>query len=270
MLDRLFLRPAALLVLLTLAMPARADATDRLFELLRLSEMVEILRIEGIEDGRALGEDMIGQAGPAWMATLDRLYAAPRLEAVLRAGIAEQLSPGQIDSLAAFFSSDAGRQVIDLELSARSAMLDEAVEQAARDRAAQPGEPKRRALIDRFIEANALVENNVSGGLNASLRFYAGLDDGGALNLSEGEILDIVREQEADVRADAREWVEAFLVMAYGPLSLETLETYVLLSETEAGQAFNGALFGAYDRFFDEVSYGLGLAVARAMQSQEL
>jgi hypothetical protein len=59
-------------------------------------------------------------------------------------------------------------------------------------------------------------------------------------------------------------------MLAYGPLSSEVLGDYIDLSQTEAGKAMNRALFEGFDIMYEDISYALGLAVARQMQGQDL
>ena len=58
--------------------------------------------------------------------------------------------------------------------------------------------------------------------------------------------------------------------MAYGPLSDSEMQAYLDFSETEAGQALNGALFDGFDAMYREIYFALGLSVAEALQSSEL
>jgi hypothetical protein len=151
-------------------------------------------------------------------------------------------------------------------------MVDDGVEAAARDAYAMAKADDTALLsrVERFVEANDLVEANVEGALNASFQFYRGLVDGGAFEMSEADILADVWAQEDATRADTREWLLGFLLLAYGPLEKAALDDYIALSRSEAGQALNRALFAGFNRMFDEVSYALGLAAARQMQAQEL
>ncbi len=110
----------------------------------------------------------------------------------------------------------------------------------------------------------------MEGALNASFHFYRGLVDGGAFEMTESDILRDVWDQEDNTRNDTREWLFAFLLMAYGPLEDGELSDYVALSGTDAGQALNRALFAGYNRMYDELSYALGLAAAQQMKTQDL
>ncbi|MGB1208076.1 MAG: hypothetical protein ACPG7W_02630, partial [Paracoccaceae bacterium] len=146
------------------------------------------------------------------------------------------------------------------------------VEDAARDvfRTLQGGDDPRLAQLDAFVAANELVEANVTGALNASFQFYAGMAQGGALDLTEDEILTIIWQSEAETRADTREWVYGFLLMAYGPLDDDTLERYTDFSASAQGQVLNRALFAGFNRMYDGLSYDLGLALARDLSVRDL
>ena len=84
------------------------------------------------------------------------------------------------------------------------------------------------------------------------------------------DILADVWGQEEEIRTDTREWVFAFSLMAYQPLSDAELRAYVDLSATQAGRALNQALFDGFDRMYADIAYGLGLAAAQALEGEDL
>ncbi|MBY6114412.1 DUF2059 domain-containing protein [Mameliella alba] len=268
------MRPACTwMACLCLALPVRAAPIDDLMGALRISEMVEVMRDEGMTYGSELADDLLpGGDSLAWQVLVSDIYDNESMLAVVEKGFAGAIAETDVDPLMAFFNSDLGKRIVDLELSARKAMVDDAVEEAAREkyRSLQGSEDSRLAQIQRFVEVNDLLEANVSGALNASYRFYSGLVDGGALRLSESEILSDVWQQEESTREDTREWVYAYLLLAYEPLSDEDLEAYIALTETAQGRALNQALFAGFNNMYDTISYALGLAAARLMQQQEL
>jgi len=88
--------------------------------------------------------------------------------------------------------------------------------------------------------------------------------------MSERDILAEVWSSEEETRVDTREWVYAFLLMAYRPLEDGVVEEYTDLSRTAPGRALNRALFAGFNTMYDDISYALGMAVAREMQVQEL
>jgi hypothetical protein len=185
---------------------------------------------------------------------------------------ATEFGDADTEPLLAFFSSETGQQIVSLELSARNAMRDEEIEDAARAafRDLEGTNSQPLAVIEEFVETNDLVEANLVGALNANYMFYLGLVDGGALRMSESDILTEVWSSEEETRQDTREWVFSFLLMAYRPLEDGVVEDYTELSRTEPGRALNRALFAGFNKMYDDISYALGMAVAREMQVQEL
>jgi hypothetical protein len=266
-------RLVPILCLLVLALPLRAQTVDALFDQLRLAEMIEVMRDEGLDYGQELGTDMFaGGSNRQWTSILDRIYDTDRMEALVRARFAAALTESDIASLSEFFTTGTGQEIVALELGARQAMIDTATEEAAReafrDRDGEDG--TRMDQVTAFIEANDLIETNVAGAMNASYRFYAGLVEGGGLEMSESEILADVWSQEEDTRVDTREWLYAYLLLAYEPLSNDEMAAYLDLARSPEGQALNRALFDAFNRMYDDISYALGLATAQQMQGQDL
>jgi hypothetical protein len=250
----------AVMAVLLLAVPARAQPVDDLMRALQVDAMLDVMHIEGIAYGEDLG------------ALLAQIYDTDKMADVVRMGFADALGDTDTEPLTAFFDADLGRRIVDLELSARRAMIDDTVEQAARETyiALRGDDDPRLAQINRFVEVNDLLEANVAGALNASFQFYSGLVDGGGMAMSESEILSDVWSQETETRDDTQEWVFAFLLLAYESLTDAELETYITLSESQEGRALNRALFAGFNAMYDEISYALGLAAAQQMQQQEL
>jgi hypothetical protein len=83
-------------------------------------------------------------------------------------------------------------------------------------------------------------------------------------------MLSDVWAQEPRTRSETEEWVKSFLLMAYGPLSGDDLDTYIGVTDTPEGQQLNRALFDGFNGMYEDISYALGLAVARQMQGTEL
>ena len=260
---------------LTLIAPARAQTAEveALMDALRFGEVVEIMRVEGLDYAEELARDMLpGGETDAWQEAVATIYDPARMEATVRASFVESFGDTDAAPLVEFFTEGPGADFVRLENSARAAMSDDSVEESAREmaRAAVEDPDDRFALLERFVAANDLVESNVEGAMNASYQFYRGLSDGGGIELGEEDILRDVWAQETEMRADTGEWVYAFLLMAYRPMEDAAIERYIDLSETEAGEALNVALFSAFDRMYADISYALGLALARNMGTQEL
>lgn len=260
------------------AAPAEVAASvETLIGTMRLADTVEILREEGQKYGRTLEADMFpGAGGAGWEATVALIYDAPRMQQVLGEALQRELAraPEEIAAMQAFFASDLGQKVLKLEIEARRTLLDEAAEEAARLawEDLEADDPARVDLLERFVQANDLVESNVMGALNANLAFYRGMADGGAFGgeMTEEQMLADVWAQEADVRGQTTDWLYPYLTLAYGPLSEAELQDYTAFSSSQAGQVLNAALFAAFDEVFTPVSRALGLAVAQQMQGQDI
>lgn len=268
------LRTAATgVVLIAWSVPAWATPTNDLLNALGVPQIVDIMREEGVEYGETLATDMVPSGVTAgWIATVDRIYDEDRMLATVQEVFAKEFGDADTAPLLDFFESQTGQQIVSLELSARNAMREDEIEDAARasflDLEGTDSAPL--AAITDFVETNDLIEANLVGALNANYMFYLGLVDGGALDMSEADILTEVWSAEEETRADTREWVFAFLLMAYRPLEDGVVEDYTELSRTEAGRALNRALFAGFNKMYDDISYALGMAVARQMQVQEL
>ncbi|MEL7181882.1 MAG: hypothetical protein AAFN63_19010, partial [Pseudomonadota bacterium] len=186
----------------------------------------------------------------------------------------EAIAGDDIDTMLDFFTTEPGIKIVGLEVSARRALLDEAVEEASKENAAiaKMDETPRFLMVQEYVEVNDLIEANVVGALNSSYAFYTGLIDGGAMpaGVTAESALQDVWSREPEVRNETTEWVYSFLMMAYQPLTDDELTAHIAFSKSEAGQDMGDALFVAFDGMFDDISRGLGLASSRFMISQEL
>ncbi|MCK0151091.1 DUF2059 domain-containing protein [Marivita sp. S6314] len=273
MLRNLIASAATALVVGPWATSVQASSVDDLLKALGVPQIVEIMREEGIEYGETLARDMVpGGRTQGWDATVERIYDDDRMLATVREEFKAEFGDADIDPLLAFFTSEVGQQVVSLELSARTAMREQEIEDAARAafRDLEGTQSETLAMISEFVDTNDLVDANLVGALNANYMFYLGLVDGGALDMSEQDILTEVWSSEAETRSDTREWVYAFLIMAYRPLEDGVVADYTELSKTDPGRALNRALFAGFNKMYDDISYALGRAVARQMQVQEL
>lgn len=260
-------------VVLCLGGPVRAETSDKVLDALNLDGLLRIMRTEGLEYGRDMALDMFGRPDVArWSTQVSDIYDIARMETLIRRAFEEALDAEQTRPLHGFLTSEEGARIIGLELSAREAMVDPDTEEAARAafRAIDGEDQQTLRQIEAFIRANDLIEANVAGAMNASYQFYRGLADGGALALTESEMLADVWSQEEETRDDTREWLFAFLLLAYSPLEAEVLDDYVAFSSSPPGRALNGALFAAFNEMYDSISYALGLAAAGQMTAQDL
>ncbi len=269
----------ALIATITAApVSAQSDDTakvDALFAALGMPEIIDIMREEGLEYGTSLATEMVpGGVSSDWVTAVAAIYDPQMMLEEVRGAFGEALDGDDVDAMLDFYTSDAGTVIINLEVSARRALLDDAVEEASIDAAAleMMDETPRYLQVQGFVEANDLIESNVVGSLNSSYAFYTGLIDGGAMpaGVTLDTALQDVWSQENEIRESTTEWIYSFLLMAYHPLSDDELAAYIAFSDTVAGQELTSALFVSFEGMFEDISRALGLGVSRFMTSQEL
>jgi hypothetical protein len=264
------------LVALALSAPiARASDVRGLYQAMGLPEILEVMREEGAAYGEDLRAEMFpGQGASSWPSIVSRIYAVDRLERDFLEAFEPALGDLDLGPLIAFFASDRGQEIVRFEVSARRALLDEAVEETAKQiwQDLSDDQAPRQQLIERFVEANDLIEANVAGAMNSSLAFYEGLatSETFAEDWSTERMLATVWDQEGEIRADTRDWIYPYLTLAFEPLSAEDIEAYIALSESEMGQALNAALFAAFDVLFINVSRDMGEAAAIYLEGEEI
>ena len=264
---------AAVLLSVQAAALRAESAAERLGEVLLLSDVAEQLRDEGIAYGERLDEEMLdGRGGAHFAGEVSRIYNSAALLMVMQKAIAEGLDAAQVNDSLAFFDTELGGRILTLELSARRAISDPAVEDMAADTydsASAEGNPRVDDIV-AFIEANDLSERNVAEALSSNYQFFLGLSSAAGAPASEAEIIDRVWSQEEDIRESTTEWLQNFLFMAYGPLSDDELHAYIAFSQSSAGRALNAALFDGFEEMYRAVYYALGLSVGRALSTSDL
>ena len=262
------------------ALPMRAESADpaAVVAALKMPEMIAVMQDEGVAYGADLEEQLFpGAGGVRWAALVDVIYDEDRMARRFDSVFTERLGrdDATLQAILAFFGSNRGQRIVALEIEARRALLDKAVEDAAKvtfENMAVEGTP-RLDVLHRFAEANDLIEQNVSGALNANLAFYRGLAEGGAfadVEMTEADILADVWAQEPDVRTETEDWLYPFLNLAYEPLSDADMLAYLEFSRTPAAAALNSAMFAAFDDVFGVISHDLGRAAAEILSGQDI
>ncbi|MDQ2088688.1 hypothetical protein NO357_02070 [Marimonas arenosa] len=261
-----------------LGVEGQATEWRRLSEAIAVPELLEVMRIEGVRYGDEIGAEFLADGGGSWQAVVARIYDRDKMLTAVMTGLKGEIADEQLAELNVFFASERGRQIVRQEILAREAFLDPATEEAARTALAEAegaaetdaATARRLELLQAYVDENDLVDFNVAGALTSNYRFYRGLADGGGWTVSEDEMLAEVWAQEDEIRVDTTEWLMAYLLMAYAPLSDGDIEAYVALSKTPAGRALNRGLFAGFDRMYADLSYALGLAAAVQMQGEDL
>lgn len=251
--------------LIVTANPLWADArVTVLMDAMRIPELVGTLRTEGLGDAEGLNADMLnGQGGAFWQEQVSQLYETGPMEDAFFRALLDGMDDQALDVAVQFFDSARGQRITELEIAARSAMMDEAVENTAAEAFENLAEDDPHGtLVTDFVAANDLLDLNVALTMSTSYQFTRGLVDGDMLQMSDDQIVAQVWGREGELRLDAERWLYGYFLLAQQPLPLEDLEAYVAFARSPTGEALNAALFKGYESVFTDIAYGLGRAVA--------
>lgn len=265
----------------TQAAPDQADAKTaetRLWQAMRLDELMPVLQDEALVQADEMAAMLFERGSDAgWRDRVAAIHEPARLTEIFRDAVGPALASapdGVLAEAVAFYETEIGKQLVALELDARRAMLDSDTEEAAITAFADAVaiDSPRVAQIDALIERADLIEPNVAAALNASLAFSRGFADEGGYQvpMSEGEILSETWAQEEDIRQQTHEWIEAFLYLAYSPLSDAELAAYTEFAGSDAGLSLSGALLAGFDALFAQTSREMGQAAAQRVSGQQL
>ena len=240
----------------------------RLFEALQGERLLEQLALEAEQSADDVNQDFLGGEGGAVFAdTVARLNDPERLFPKIAATLDESLTTEFLESVLLFFESPLGQEIVNLELSARSTIFDPAVDQAVRNRVAEAGVPE---VVAQIIDEGDLVARNLADAERVLRQFYMGRLTGGADDMDQAAIESLIAESMDGMRVETQAWLEAFMTLAYSPLNEEELQTYAEFWRTQAGMAYDRALFEAFAQVFEENSFALGQLVGRLEFSNEI
>lgn len=263
------MRAIATLVLILFAVPSWADEiTDRLMQAIQAPKLLSQLAIEAEASAGDLDEDFLaGQGGDLVANTARQLNAPDRVLPILAGEITRLMSRDDRLAVTSFFESDLGQRLVDLEIAARVAIFDDALLDTVKGRVLETGV---RPLITEIIETSDLVERNVADGLSVLEQFYRGRQSGGMTDLTGAEIGSFLAELEDGIRIETQGWLDGFMTLAYSPIEDRDLQIYADFWKTEAGQAFDKALFGAFLKVMSDNSFAMGQLVGRIQASDEI
>lgn len=273
MIMKVFFKAFVICSMLFVGLPAQAEKAQAVLRALAVTDIIEVMRQEGLAQAKDVTRAFLPPSAAAgWRRNLDTIYDLDWMEDTVLQHFSRELGDADMSTVLAFLTSPNGKRLVALEVSARQAMSDVGIEDAARAayRAGGDASDTRRNSVAAFIHSNDMIEANVEGALHASFSYYRGLRESGALEMSDRQIIDEVWATEAETRSDTSEWLHAFLLMAYSPLEDAVLAEYAALAETGAGQRMNQALFASFDQMFSEIFYSLGLTTGQALQAQDL
>lgn len=268
---------ALLLLAATQARAGGAVNPSALSEAYRLPALFDAIAHEGRDAADAIAQDVLqGQGGAAWARAIDDIYDPERLHDRFLGLLSAELQrrAAVYEAAMAFARSPAGAAVIEAEVRIRAELREPGAERdmEAQLERARGIESPALAFVRERIGANNLIEQNVSIGLNGSLAYFSGFMAAAppGMGLSEGQIAAEVWAQEEDIRAETVDWLEGYLLRAYATLSDGARAALMAHARSAEGDAFNTAMFRAYEVTFAELSEALGIAVGRALQMREL
>ncbi|RLJ36125.1 hypothetical protein BCF46_3967 [Litoreibacter meonggei] len=262
------------LMISALAVTAQSTSLlDRYLTALDMDTVFDVLRDEGV----VAGQDMSGSDGvspsPAWVARLERIYDPEKAKRAFLEGMETIKDVAASEDALAFFETDLGARIVQVEIDARKALNSDGGEDAAAAKVAEirKEDPALYLMYQEFIKVNDLVESNVAGALNSNLAFYRGMatSESYAEGLSESFMLNSVWEQEPEIRQEMEEWTINFSSVAYSGLTKAELQRYIDISKTPAGQRLNTVLFAGFDKMFEQQSFELGRATAEFMIGED-
>lgn len=257
----MYLRATCAAVLLS-AGTAWADTNvNRLVDAMGLPGLIAVFAAEGVESGQDLNIGFLdGQGGDVWAQTVNELYDPARLEQELRDGMIAVLDSDVAAQALLFFESDVGARIVDLEVEARRAMMNDDLEDAAKSAPSASSAP-----ITEFLDVRDLVTLNTDTSIAARVAFFEGM----ALTAPQIELPD-VEAQRDDVRARTESWLRGYYALAQSPLTADDVAIYTAFWETEVGDAVNAALIGTFTDSYVTLSFGLGQMVGRLLPQNDL
>lgn len=254
---------------------AKPDQIDALWTAMRMQEFVEVLSEEGRNDAQGFSQSLFPDSdGQAWENVIQTIYNPATMARNFKNALAEELATRDISGAIKFFQSDLGKRSIELEITARNAMLDPDIEGISRDnyyRMRDENDPAL-SLIRAYADANDLVDENVVGTMNGNYAFLKTLADEGQGPFADdpGAILNEIWSQEEEIRAETIEWVMSYYSFCYQPLSQDELRGLIEFSKGADAQRLNSALFSAFNTLFVTIAAELARESAQLMKSERL
>ncbi len=255
------MRAPLVLSLCLWAQTAWADV-DRLIDAMGIPQLIAVFVTEGTEAGVAIDEAFLnGQGGPVWAETVARLYDAQRMEVELRAVMAEHLEPEAAAQALLFFESGMGARIIDLEVQARHAFLDDMVEEAAKS---VPAAQSRE--VTEYLQTRDLIKRNTDAALAAQVAFLQGFSE----TSDEAQDAPDMDQLRAHILIDTESWLRGYSALVQSAMTGDEIDVYTAFWDTEVGAAVDDALFAAFGQSYTTLSYALGQAAGHLAPQNEL
>ena len=253
---------------------AQTAVYDQLYSALRLDEIVQIIKTEGIHEANTTAEIYLkskGQTG-TFRKDIEKLYDRTNISTFLLDGVANRLTEDDAQSALAFYSGSLGAKIAQLEASARLAISDDAVESVAIEiaKAAGSKDHQRYKTLTKNIEDLELVEHNMKGAFASQYGFLTELSQADDIDLSQDQILSMLSANEQKLRGEISAWLIGYSYMAYQPLSDEELDAYLDFLTSKPGKALHKALFDVFNALSVETASALGVLIAATREARDL
>jgi len=235
---------------------------DRLIDAMGVPALIQAFAFEGQDAGQSINEAFLnGQGGDVWAETVRRLYDPARMESELRAAMVEDLNPEVAEQALLFFESETGSKIIELEVQARQAFIDENVEAAAKAAPAAQG-----AAVTDFLLTRDLIERNTDVAVAAQAAFFDGLVEASGQS-PDALDMDALR---LSILEETESWLRGYNALVQSALTEDEIAIYTAFWDTEVGAAVDDALFAAFGQSYTTLSYALGQAAGRLVPQNEL
>ncbi len=250
-------------VMAIFALPADADTeADRLVDAMGIPALIAAFSEDGLETVRDINDGFLnGQGGDVFAETTRRLYDPARLEPKLRADMIAALDPRDARQALAFFESAQGQRIIALEVQARQAMVDDAVEETAKAAASRADD----ATV-ALLSVRNLVDRNTDVALAAQRAFFDGL----AATSDRTDMAPDIEGQRDTIAESTRAWLTGYYMLVASALEPDDMDVYIAFWETDVGQSVDAALYSAFEGTYVDLSFGLGQLVGRLLPQNEL
>jgi hypothetical protein len=199
-------------------------------------------------------------------ASIDRVYAPPRLRPRLHAELARMLAPADIDAALAWIDSPAGRRIAAFEAKAaqpeqRKRMI------AALQHGAPPMSPARHELIDQIVRATRTDEFGTSLAIESAAGIAEGLSH--SVPASERAAVRGVRAQLEAGRAQLMTQLHAQCVavfaVAYAGASDADLKALLDFAHSPAGARFHLYAAQAFEATAAQAARELGADLGKSL-----
>ena len=250
-----------------------AQPSEQLYQLLHLDELVDIVSEEGLADAKATADAYLqGITRGNFGVSISQIYDKKSLSSKVKQMFSKALPTATANSLIAFYKSELGVQVSQLEVSARRAISDPSIEKYVIDRAleAEVQGKSRPQLLRSAINKMDWVKQNLAGAYEARFAFLAALSEVEALRLDQARIFTLMQSDQEALSLEIEEWLLGYMYMAYSPLSDDELAAYMRFQASPEGMALNEVLFDTFSRLNTENAEKLGQFTASALSAQDL